>query len=34
MTTLPKLDDIDRRILRELRRDGRISNARLAERVG
>ena len=34
MTTIPKLDDIDRRILRELRRDGRISNARLAERVG
>lgn len=31
---MPKLDDIDRRILRELRRDGRISNAKLAEQVG
>lgn len=30
----PKLDDTDRRILRELRRDGRLSNARLAEQVG
>jgi Lrp/AsnC family leucine-responsive transcriptional regulator len=29
-----KLDDTDRRILRELRRDGRLSNARLAEQVG
>jgi DNA-binding Lrp family transcriptional regulator len=28
------LDAIDRRILRELARDGRISNADLAERVG
>ena len=27
-------DDIDRRILRELSRDGRISNLALAERVG
>ncbi len=29
-----KLDDIDLRILRELRADGRLSNIRLAERVG
>ncbi|MFC3110669.1 Lrp/AsnC family transcriptional regulator [Undibacterium arcticum] len=29
-----KLDEIDRRILRELRRDGRLSNLKLAERVG
>jgi DNA-binding Lrp family transcriptional regulator len=28
------LDSIDRRILRELSRDGRISNADLAERIG
>lgn len=28
------LDDIDRRILRELSRDGRLSNSQLAERVG
>lgn len=28
------LDSIDRRILRELKRDGRISNAQLSERVG
>lgn len=28
------LDSIDRRILRELRADGRLSNAKLAERVG
>lgn len=28
------LDDIDRKILRELRIDGRISNTRLAEKVG
>jgi len=28
------IDDIDRRILRELRRDGRLSNTKLAERVG
>ncbi|APX22340.1 MULTISPECIES: Lrp/AsnC family transcriptional regulator [Salipiger] len=28
------LDDMDRRILRELSRDGRISNLALAERVG
>jgi len=29
-----QLDEIDRRILRELQRDGRISNAGLSERVG
>ena len=29
-----RLDDIDRRILRELQRDGRLTNAELAERVG
>jgi Lrp/AsnC family transcriptional regulator, leucine-responsive regulatory protein len=29
-----KLDAIDQRILRELRNDGRLSNAKLAERVG
>lgn len=34
MASAPKLDEIDRRILRELRRDGRLSNARLAEQVG
>ncbi|SPA34996.1 Lrp/AsnC family transcriptional regulator [Cupriavidus taiwanensis] len=34
MAQSPKLDDTDRRILRELRRDGRLSNARLAEQVG
>jgi Lrp/AsnC family leucine-responsive transcriptional regulator len=34
MAHSPKLDDTDRRILRELRRDGRLSNARLAEQVG
>jgi Lrp/AsnC family leucine-responsive transcriptional regulator len=34
MAQPPKLDDTDRRILRELRRDGRLSNARLAEQVG
>jgi len=34
MTALPKLDETDRRILRALRRDGRISNAKLAEQVG
>uniref|UniRef100_Q46TD9 Transcriptional regulator, AsnC family n=2 Tax=Cupriavidus TaxID=106589 RepID=Q46TD9_CUPPJ len=34
MPTIPKLDDVDRRILRELRRDGRLSNAKLAEHVG
>jgi len=28
------IDDTDRRILRELRRDGRLSNTKLAERVG
>jgi Lrp/AsnC family transcriptional regulator, leucine-responsive regulatory protein len=34
MENYPNLDEIDRRILRELRRDGRLSNARLAETVG
>lgn len=29
-----KIDDIDRRILRELQRNGRLSNLELAERVG
>lgn len=33
--TIPRtLDAIDRRILRELSRDGRLSNSQLAERVG
>lgn len=31
---MTKIDDINRRILRELERDGRITNADLAERVG
>ncbi len=31
---MEQIDDIGRRILRELSRDGRISNAELAERVG
>lgn len=34
MQSMGKMDDIDRRILRELSRDGRISNLELAERVG
>jgi Lrp/AsnC family leucine-responsive transcriptional regulator len=29
-----EIDEIDRRILRELRQDGRISNTHLAEKVG
>lgn len=29
-----ELDDIDRRILRELRLDGRLSNTKLADKVG
>lgn len=29
-----EIDEIDRRILRELRLDGRLSNTRLAEKVG
>ena len=29
-----EIDEIDRRILRELRRDGRLSNTKLAEKVG
>lgn len=28
-----ELDEIDRRILRELRRDGRLSNAKLADKI-
>lgn len=31
---MPALDAIDRRILRELQKDGRLSNVELAERVG
>lgn len=31
---MSKLDEIDRRILRELQQDGRLSNAALAEKVG
>lgn len=37
MTPIPtdaRLDEYDRKILRELRRDGRISNQKLAERIG
>ena len=34
MATSPKLDETDRRILRALRRDGRLSNLKLAEQVG
>lgn len=34
MQQLTPLDDINRKILRELTRDGRISNLELAERVG
>lgn len=29
-----EIDEIDRRILRELRQDGRLSNTKLAEKVG
>jgi Lrp/AsnC family leucine-responsive transcriptional regulator len=29
-----EIDEIDRRILRELRQDGRVSNTKLAEKVG
>jgi len=31
---MAKIDDIDKRILRELSRDGRLSNIALADRVG
>lgn len=34
MASSPKLDETDRRILRALRRDGRLSNLKLAEQVG
>lgn len=30
----PQIDEIDRRILRELQREGRLTNAELADRVG
>ena len=29
-----EIDEIDRRIMRELRRDGRLSNTKLAEKIG
>ena len=29
-----QIDEIDRRIMRELRRDGRLSNTKLAEKIG
>jgi Lrp/AsnC family transcriptional regulator, leucine-responsive regulatory protein len=34
MRNMEQLDDMDRKILRELRRDGRLSNTKLAETVG
>jgi len=34
MINAAELDEIDRKILRELRRDGRISNASLADKIG
>lgn len=34
MSGQAELDEIDRKILRELRSDGRLSNLRLAEKVG
>jgi Lrp/AsnC family leucine-responsive transcriptional regulator len=34
MADIPRLDDTDRRLLRVLQADGRISNADLAERCG
>ncbi|MDO8438621.1 MAG: Lrp/AsnC family transcriptional regulator [Telluria sp.] len=34
MINAAQLDEIDRKILRELRRDGRISNTSLAEKIG
>lgn len=34
MPGLHQLDNLDRKILRELRKDGRVSNTQLAERVG
>jgi Lrp/AsnC family leucine-responsive transcriptional regulator len=34
MSAQVELDDIDRKILRELRSDGRLSNLKLAEKVG
>lgn len=34
MQTMEQIDELDRKILRELRRDGRLSNTKLAEKVG
>lgn len=34
MHTMEQIDELDRKILRELRRDGRLSNTKLAEKVG
>ncbi len=34
MTATIKIDEIDRKILRELRTDGRLTNIKLAEKVG
>ena len=34
MNSPPDIDETDRRILRALRRDGRLSNTKLAEQVG
>eukprot|EP01034_Spumella_vulgaris_P042481 gene42481-52688_t len=34
MNSPPNIDETDRRILRALRRDGRLSNTKLAEQVG
>ncbi len=34
MNAASEIDDTDRKILRELRLDGRISNAQLAEKIG
>jgi Lrp/AsnC family transcriptional regulator, leucine-responsive regulatory protein len=31
---MEQIDELDRKILRELRRDGRLSNTKLAEKVG
>ena len=34
MSTPPKIDETDRKILRALRADGRLTNLKLAEQVG
>ncbi len=34
MSTLPKIDETDRKILRALRTDGRLTNLKLADMVG